>query len=317
MNVLFCFNKKVLVLAILLVSCFIKDSRAAFESAQLERPRVVLTISETRILPFEAVSFLLELRNESSEIHKITGIPLTLIEYRKVGAGKINWIIYEKYSYGISTISDPPLQPTTMFFAPNSVYERGIHTIDIDETGRQVFSSPGKYAIRATDGIVSKPISITVNKPIGADAAAYKFIRRHGLYRFLNEDGLTVFSFNRNAKRQFNRLIASYPHSRYAQLSRIAVSLMLIKGFVGKPDAAEAKRILRKVEMSGDGGLSARAKYYKGVACYRLGELEAAKKLFQEVGEQNANPYLKYLSKRIVASKNLAEVEQIHRQLLN
>lgn len=317
MNVLFRLNKNALALAILLVSSFIKVGGATFESVQPENPRIVLTISETSILPFEAVSFLLELRNESAELHKITGIPLTFIEYRKVGAGKINWIVYEKYSHGISTISDPPLQPTTMFFAPNSVYERGIHTIDIGETGRQVFSSPGKYAIRASYGIVGKPVNITVNKPVGANAAAYEFIRRHGLYRFLNEDGLTVFSFNRNAKRRFDRLIARYPHSRYAQLSRIAVSLMLIKGFLGKPDVAEAKRILRKVEMSGDGGVSARAKYYKGVACYRLGELEAAKKLFQEVGEQNANPYLKYLSKRIVASKNLAEVEQIHRQLLN
>ena len=131
MNYLFYMSVKVLMAAIVFSLCFVTAKASIRESVQIENPRVVLKVSETRILPFEAVSFALAVSNDSDEIHTINGIPLTFIEYRKVVPGKIGWTNYEKYNYGMSTISDPPLQPVNMFFAPNSVYELGIHTIDL------------------------------------------------------------------------------------------------------------------------------------------------------------------------------------------
>ncbi len=279
-----------------------------------ENVKTIVRLSDTKILPFESVSLLIETRNETSQFQEITAQWVILLYTGKVESKEIKWKKYNFYEGGTILEDDPPFSSKRVF-NPDSVKIEGVFTIDLNETGQHIFAVPGKYAVSASYGITSDPEYIDVISPTGADANAYDYILKHRLYKFLSENNMTKIHYDRKTEKELAKFAKRFGSSKYAQLAKISIALMNLKGIEGKSDLPKAIEILDKLENDSKEPLRSRAEYYKGIAFYKSGEFEAAKKHFKNVFEKTSDPYLKYISEKAISNQEPRFLELFHKNL--
>ena len=303
---------KLLIFGLLLISCG-KSDASTFRFNTNEKVHAIISVSNAEIFPFEPVSFVLELKNDTPEYKEITAQWVGGISIRKPGSGKDDWMKYQKYrSDGIINSSVP--FSSKRIFAPDSVTLEWLYVIDLDQNQKPVFDSSGQYAIEVFYGIAGEPLNIKVLDLTGKDALAYKYISKNKLYKFFSEDGINSFSYSASDREKLEKVIKDYPDSKYANLSKISLGLMMIKGVDGKTDFKNAENILENAVQTSDKVLSLRADYYRAVALYKLNDNEGAKAVFQEIALQNEDKYFQYYSELIIKN-NLKNIDQIHKDL--
>jgi len=262
-----------------------------------------LVASRQSILPFESVSVMLLLVNETPEDKRVVTAWCSFLSIGKITANGTNW-------RGYRADNEPflkPCVPTPKSLAPNESKDVLAH-IDYEGTsGAHVFTNPGKYLLKGgtTDGaFVSDEIQITVRTPEGADAKAYEFLRTSYLHHFFGEYTVLKYRYDAKSVQDMEKFITDFDGSEYSYLARMGLAFMWVKGVDGKQDQSRAVELLTQVaERAGD-PLASSAEYHLGRITYSGGAsmLERQKKIveanyyFQRVINGRPSPYFKYLA---------------------
>ena len=260
-----------------------------------------IAVANDRVLPYESVTLLLVLQNETNEPKKVVAAWRISIDIGEATAGDV--IAWRNYQPHNEPLVRPPL-PTAKTFAPNEAKKYFAHVDYEEPTGRHAFAQPGKYKLRARasyDGrFVSNEIEFVVSAPQGLDAKAYEFLQTSDVHRYFSEQGVNKYPRTRRNVRALESFIAAYDGSTYSSLARVGLALMWKQGVDGRTDLVKAKALLMQVAQKANDPVAAAAHYYLGLMLRAQGDTVRAKEAFQAGLRSKPDTYFGYLIEQVL-----------------
>jgi hypothetical protein len=193
-------------------------------------------------------------------------------------------------------------------FEPGTVLSYPVW-FDVDRGGRHVFPKPGVYQVRASiSQVESAPVQITVRQPDGANAAAYDKLRSTGLAKDLSEGTVRAAAFNAKTIASLEKFVSEFPASYYADLARLRLAQMWIRGGGHTVALDKAKGLL--VGLAGKAQpIAYRANYDLARIAQLEGKDAEATKLYKKILAASPDPYYHYLTEQAILAKAQKPIE--------
>jgi hypothetical protein len=275
-------------------------SRPPTQGAGSAGIRTTIAVSRESLLPYEPVSVMLLLRNETTEDNRVVAAWRSFLSIGSTTPAGVKW-----RSYVADNEPDvrPPL-PSARNFAPGETQKLLAH-IDYEAPGGEhVFARPGVYLLKGTasdDGrFVSDDLEITVRQPTGLDARAYEFLRTSPIHRFFGEYTVHKYEYDHKTVQAVEKFIADFDGSEYSHLARMGLAFMWLRGVEGRrgrqQDQAKAVELLTQVADQAEDLLASEAEYHLGSILARRGDSVQANRHFQRSLTRMSSPYFRYLT---------------------
>lgn len=280
--------------------------------------RTEIVVSDVTVLPFEPVSVLLLLRNDSKETSKLVASRYSIVEVGEATPQGPRWKVYEKFYDRFG--AGPPSPPFEMALPPDYLsdffFELNFH----GSTGEHVFARPGSYKVKGSlgnaDSLVSDAVDITVEQPVGVDAKGYQFLKTSPVRKVLSENQITYFPYTTRTTEASEKFIAAFGNSKYGNLARIGLALMWLKGVGDKQDLSKTTALLTHVTEKAQEPLVSRAYYYLGVAALAQQQEAKASEYFRKSLQGKPDRFFKYLGERALADDGFRKTRLLHQGLL-
>lgn len=262
-----------------------------------------LAASGRSILPFEPVGLLLTLRNETAENKRVVAAWRVSAGFAEAAAGgAVEWHPYIPHN---EPITKPPAR-SPKDFAQNEAKSLFTQLDYAAPSGRHVFANPGRYRVKASaaldPGFLSNELDIVVVNPQGPDARACEFLKSSNVHRYFGENGVSKYPRTSREVLALEKFISEYDGSRYADLARIGLGLMWMKGVNQRVDIFKARTPLTQVAQKAAVPLAARAHYYLGLTWQAQGDAARARAEFEAALGGDPDPYFKALAEQALKS---------------
>jgi len=227
-----------------------------------------IEVSRFSILPYESLGVLVTVTNDSLDKIVATNSWGPGLRVAPETKADVTWIEYHGDL-------EPLIRPTPAEPREFAAGDRMVYTIWLYyQGGRHVFAAPGNYQLSASvGGIQSAPVTITVQQPTGFDSGAFEFLRdsdKHFLPRYFSEwtvdrfhlsdvgkitaagqrlarDPNYPYAYDSAVPAALESFVSGYDGSRYADLARLGLAAIWMRGVEGKPDLAKAKKLLTQL----------------------------------------------------------------------
>lgn len=303
-------RKRVFVAAVgLLFFAFLANSRSRQQEAGSKGIQTTIVASRQSVLPYEPLSVLLLLRNDTAEDKRVVASWRSFLAIGEVTPDGIKW---RDYLADNEPMPRPPL-PSAKNLAPGKVEKQRAHIDYEAPSGEHVFANPGRYLLKgvasqgpASDGgrFMSDEIEITVRTPQGVDAKAYEFLRKSYLHHFFGEYTVHKYQYDHKTVDDMERFIADFDGSEYSNIARMGLAFMWLRGVEGRQDRARAVDLLTQVADRAGYPLSSAAEYHLGVILSDPQSKAAqADSHFRKVLSGTPSPYFRYLAEEAVRQR--------------
>lgn len=198
--------------------------------AQIDKLTSRVILGQSKILPYEAVSALASLNNETRQ-------PIDRVGYSRYDAfGFIDYMGvatfseqnpvegWNSFTSSSRTGSPPPGPPQHHIFAPGEIYHY-FTWIGADFREQHPFSQPGRYRVRSGGNFDAEvEQTLQVLEPTGEDAEALSDLEAQKLYICFTSDSIRENFDTADSAPRYNALLEAFalkhPRSRYAQWAR-------------------------------------------------------------------------------------------------
>jgi tetratricopeptide (TPR) repeat protein len=256
-----------------------------------------LLISDRDVLPLQSVGVLLIVRNEGSRTittQKTQWWPFLYLNDASSSDTKWN-----QYTPAREPLPSPP-PPTSLILNPG---EQKVWKLHLDYNALQrdthVFAIPGRYRIKGRIGYLESAFThVLVRKPEGVDAEAYKTLNKGELHKYFSWHTIEKYAYNQDAARDLEEFTTKHNTSSYADLAKLGLAYMWLKGVQGKRDIKQAASLLQEVARTADEDMTAQAYYYLGKVAEERGEFMDAQQYYSRALSLKINPYFKYLTEK-------------------
>jgi hypothetical protein len=273
------------------------------EPLDITRLSFAVTPVKTRVLPFETLEFVFTVRNRTGEVRRVEADFRPLILHPARGralsdpqvleADGTKWEVCET---GTSLLMPPSLHVVTL--APGEAITR-IRVL-ASENGEHKLARPGRYQFKGMiDKLVSETVEIVVREPDGIERAAYEYLQKFPLHRYFSE--WTRPSSDLDGVEGLEQFISRFQGSQYADMAKLGLAQMWMKGVEGKKDLELAQSLLVEVTSSSDQARAARVNYYLGQIAEEGGELIDAQQYYNQALTMKADPYVEFVVKEAQA----------------
>jgi len=280
----------------LLLFAFLALSHAQKQGTGSEGIRTTIVVSRQSILPYESLSVMLLLRNETTEDKRVVATWCSFLSIGEITLDGMKWRDYR----GDNEPFLKPCVPSAKNLAPAESKDIRAHVDYESPSGEHVFAHPGEYLLKGgtTDNgsFVSDEIKITVRMPEGIDAKAYEFLQTSGLHHFFGEYTIHKYKYDQKTVEDVEKFIADFDGSEYSYLARMGLAFMWLRGVEAKQDPARAIELLNYVADHAGDPLSSAAEYHLGKILQRQKQTAQANFHFQRVLTGRPSPYFKYLA---------------------
>lgn len=260
-----------------------------------------LVVSNEHPLPFEPLEVRISLRNETAEPQRVVAAWHGSIEVAEVTGEKVVWHRYVAHN---EPVASPPL-PKEKLFAAGEVRDLYWRVDYEAPSGRHVFARPGRYRLRAAASydtrFVSNEVEVVVREPGGSDARAYESLKSGNVHRYFGEGGVAKYPRTRRHALALEQFVKSFDGSEYADLARVGLALMWMKGVDGKTDEAKAADLLTRAARTAKDPSAARAYYHLGMLRLRQGDEARAREAFRAASKARPDGYYGFLAAQMLA----------------
>ena len=297
-------NKRLIILASLLLFIFAGSGYAQKEAATNKGIRTTIVVSRQNILPYESLSVMLLVRNESSEDKRIVAPWCSFLNIGETASDGTKWRSYRPDNEPFQK----PCVPSAANLAPNESKILRTHIDYEAPSGQHVFAHPGEYILKGgtTDngGFMSNEIKITVRVPEGIDGKAYEYLRTTSIHHFFGEYTIHKYDYNQKTVEDLEKFIAEFDGSEYSYLARMGLAFMWLRGVDGKQDKSKAIDLLSQVADHAGGSLSSAAEYHLGRIFYNSDhKVSEANYHFQRVLAGTTPTYFRYLAEEALRQR--------------
>lgn len=290
-------DKRIIILGSLLLFVFVGSSYSQNEGARNKGIRTTIVVSRQNILPYESLSVMLLVSNESREDKRIVAPWCSFLNIGETSTAGTKWRSYRADNEPFQK----PCVPSATNLAPKESKILRTHIDYEAPSGQHVFVHPGEYLLKGgtTDngGFMSDEIKITVRVPEGIDGKAYEFLRTTDIHHFFGEYTINKYDYDQKTVEDLEKFISDFDGSEYSYLARMGLAFMWLRGVEGKQDKSKAIDLLSQIANHASDSLSSAAEYHLGRIFYNSDhKVSQANYHFQRVLAGTPSTYFRYLA---------------------